>query len=59
MRRLKLIAAEVEEGADVIEAIAITEAILMVSSNTCKVGRERAECENGVRRGRFYQEDSW
>jgi len=41
------VAAEVEEGADVSEAIAIAEAVPMVSSDACKVGRERAECENG------------
>jgi hypothetical protein len=59
VRRLKLVAAEVEEGADVSEAIAIAEAVPMVSSDACKVGGERAECENGVKRGRFCREDGW
>ena len=57
VRRLKLIAAEVEEGADVLEAIAIAEAVLVVSSDVYKVGTERAEYENGVRQGRFCRED--
>ena len=47
-------AAEVEEGVDVLEAIEIIEAVLLVLSDVYKVGRDRIECKNGVRRGRFY-----
>ena len=59
VRRLKLVAVEVEEGADVSEAIEIAEVVPLVSSDVYKVGRDRVECENGVRRGRFYREDGW
>lgn len=59
VRLLKLVAAEVEEGADASEAIETAEAVSLVLSDVSSACSERAQCEDGVRRGRFRQDDGW
>lgn len=48
-----------EVGADVVEAIETTEIVSLISSDVLKALRQRAECEDGVRRKRFRRDDGW
>lgn len=48
-----------EEGADASEAIETAEAVSLVLSDVSSACSERAQCEDGVRRGRFRQDDGW
>jgi len=57
VRWLRLVAAEVEEGEDVSEAIETADTVSLVLDGVPTARREHAQCEDEMRCGRFRRDD--